>query len=266
MKYLALALSLAASTWACRGTTTTPSATNGIIFMRGTVSDTAFRPLEGARVEILDGPQAGLSATTDVRGEFSFSGTFDDATRFRATTDGHVTSIRTLEPFCMPCNPNWWINFSLEVLAPPANLAGEYTLTFVADSACATLPNDVRTRTYAATIPATSNTYFGVRAGGATFYKDWNILDMGIAGDYVGFWLETLVEQIAPNTFLSFGGLAAASIGTTAMPTIVLPFSGEISYCVTKSETGRFEDCHQGLAATRQQCTSNNHQLILTRR
>jgi hypothetical protein len=60
--------------------------------------------------------------------------------------------------------------------------------------------------------------------------------------------------------------LAAASIGTTALPTIVLPFSGEIGYCVTKSDTGRFEDCYQGQATTRQQCTSNNHRLILTGR
>jgi hypothetical protein len=239
--------------------------------MRGTVSDTAFRTLAGARVEVLDGPQAGLSTTADATGEFSLTGAFDEATRFRATKEGHVTAIRTLQPFCERCHPNWWINFSLEVVAPPVNMAGDYTMTFMADSACTALPNEVRTRTYAATIPLASNSlpanaYVGVTVTGATFYEGWNVLGFGVAGDYVGFWLETLVEQLAPNTFLSFAGLAAASIGTSAMSTIALPFYGSIDYCVTKSEAGRFEDCYQGQAATHAQCESKNHRLILTRR
>jgi hypothetical protein len=220
-------------------------------------------------VEVVDGPQAGLSTMADGIGEFSLSGTFDDATRFRATKDGYVTATRTLQPFCAACNPNRWINFSLEVLAPPVNMAGDYTLTFVADRSCTTLPNEVRTRTYAATIPPPSNAIpanasFGVTVRGA--FKGWDVIGMGVAGDYVAVWLETLVEQIAPNTFLSFGGLAAASIGTSAGSTIALPFDGEIAYCVTKSELGRYEDCYQGQAAARLQCTATNHQLILTRR
>ena len=150
----------------------------GLMFMKGTVYDTVFRPLAGARVEVVDGPQAGLSTTADTSGEFSLTGVFDDATRVRATKDGHVTAIRTLQPFCATCNPNRWINFSLEVLAPPVNMAGDYTLTFIADSACTTLPNEVRTRTYAATIPLASNAipanaYLDVTVTGATFFKDY---------------------------------------------------------------------------------------------
>jgi hypothetical protein len=284
MKRLSAAVSLAMLISACGGgsSSSTPTApspvqqaspqptppVSGLMFMRGTVYDTAFRPLAGARVEVVDGPQAGLSTTADARGEFSFTGAFDEATRFRATKEGHATATRTLQPFCAPCNPNWWINFSLEVPAAPVNVAGDYTLTFVAGSACSTLPNEVRTRTYTATIPPASNAgpanaYFPLTVSGA--FEDWNVLGMGVAGDYVGIWLETLVEQIAPNTFLSFGGLAAASIGTSAGSTIVLPFDGSIDYCVTKSEVGRYEDCYKGLA-THAQCTSKNHQLILTRR
>ena len=40
----------------------------------------------------------------------------------------------------------------MEVLASPVNVAGDYTLTFIADNACADLPDKVRTRTYEATI------------------------------------------------------------------------------------------------------------------
>jgi hypothetical protein len=104
-----------------------------------------------------------------------------------------------------------------EVLAPPVNMAGDYTVTFMADSACTALPNEMRTRTYAATIglvpnSVPANAYVSVPLSGASFYKYFNDLSMGVAGDYVGFWLEVLVEQIAPDTFLSFGGLAYASI------------------------------------------------------
>jgi len=243
----------------------------GIGFMMGTVSDTAFRPLAAATIEVLDGPQAGLTTTADAAGHFSLSGTFDETTRFRATKSGHVTSTRTLQPFCAPCNPNWWINFSLEVLTPPVTMAGEYTATFIADNVCTMLPSELRTRTYTATIPAATppgpaNAYYEVTFGSQVFYQDWNVGGFGVAGDYVGFWLETLVEQIAPNTFLAFGGLAAASIGTAARSTIVLPFAGSIEYCVTTAAVGRYEDCYQHRAAADAQCTSDHHQLVLTRR
>jgi hypothetical protein len=219
-------------------------------------------------VEVVDGPQAGLSTTSDASGGFSLTGIFDEATRFRATKEGYVTATRTLQPFCAPCNPNWWINFALEVPAAPVNVAGDYTLTFVANDACGNLPNEVRIRTYNATIPPAPNgvpvnAYFPITVSGAL--EGWNILDVGVAGDYVAIWLETLVEHIAPNAFLSFGGLAAATIGTSAGSTIALPFDGAIDYCVTKSDVGRYEECHSGLA-THAMCTSKNHQLMLSRR
>jgi hypothetical protein len=40
----------------------------------------------------------------------------------------------------------------LAVLASPVNIEGDYTLTLAADAACDALPNDLRTRTYAATV------------------------------------------------------------------------------------------------------------------
>ena len=170
----------------CNNDTTSPSRrpiTNpppaGSMHMRGTVSDTAYRSLAGATVEVLDGPQAGLSTTADARGDFSMTGVFDEATRFRATAEGHVASIRTLQPFCERCNPNWWINFALEVPDSPVDIGGDYTLTFVANDTCTMLPADMRSRTYTATIPVTSSAIPAdafVRVGGATFLEDWNAI------------------------------------------------------------------------------------------
>ena len=208
-----------------------------------------------------------MSATADARGEFSLTGLFDEATRFRATADGHVTSIRTLQPFCARCNPNWWINFALEVPSSAIDIGGDYTLSFVASNTCTMLPGEMRLRTFTATIPATSSglaadAFF--RVGGATFFEDWDAISIGVAGNYVALWLETLVEQIAPNTFLAFAGQAAAVVDTSNVSTIVLPFHGSIEHCVTTAEHGRYLDCHQGRGTARR-CESS-HQLTLTRR
>lgn len=79
--------------------------------------DTAYRPLAGARVEVLDGPQANTSTLTDGAGEFSLRGIFDETTRFRAEKDGHESATGTLW-FCAACNPQRRMNFILGVLAP----------------------------------------------------------------------------------------------------------------------------------------------------
>ena len=245
---------------------TNPPTPAGGVAMKGTVFDTAFRPLGGAVIEVLDGPQAGLSRTAGPGGEFSMTGVFDETTRFRATKPGHVTATRTLQPFCERCTPGWWINFALEVTGPSVNMGGDYTLTFVANSTCTMLPDETRSRTFTGTIPAglTGEPTEVIRAGGATFFEDWNAIGIGVAGDYVSLWFEVLVEQIAPNTFLGFTGEAAATVGTADRSTFVIPFKGSIDYCVTTAEKGRYEDCYQARGAVRG-CNST-HQLTLTKR
>jgi len=231
-----------------------PPASNAGGVVKGSVSDTAFRPLDGARVEVVDGPQAGRSTTADANGNFSLSGTFDDATRFRATKDGHLAATQVSRTF--PNISGRFLIFSLEVPAPPVNMAGDYTLTFIADSACVGLPDDVRTRTYAATITPshptnipTANTNFNVALSGASFLPSRDSFPIGVAGDYVTFWFSdpTLVEVIAPNTHLELYGAGGASVGTSGVSTIAVSWDGEFEYSQTE-------------------CESKNHQLILTRR
>lgn len=230
--------------------------------MKGTVEDGGYRPIAGATVEILDGAQAGMTAITDRLGEFSFSGSFDDGTRFRATRDGYKPSIRPLQSVCTSCNPTRWVHFSLELLTPSIDMAGEYTVTFA--SACSSLPSELRTRTYQATIAAApSEPQIFVPLRGGTFVNGWDNLPMGIAGDYVAFWLEILVERITPNTYLTFNALAAANVGTAARSTFTFPLDGSVDYCVTDARTGVFEDCYRG-QATHVTCSSS--ELILTRR
>jgi hypothetical protein len=231
--------------------------------MKGTVADGAFRSLAGARVEVLDGPQAGMTTITDSRGEFSFPGTFADETRFRAALDGYAPSVRPLQPLCAVCNPGRWVHFYLDSVTPPVNMAGEYMVTF--QSACANLPADVQSRSYEATVgPPPYDAQVSIPLRGGTFVKGWDSLPMGVAADYVAFWLEILVEEIAPNTYLTFNALAAANVGTAAKSTYRFPLDGSIEYCVTTPGTGTYADCYQNKAVTRVRCGSGD--LILTRR
>jgi hypothetical protein len=122
--------------------------------IRGWVRDTAFRPLSGAQVELLTGPQAGVVVTTDSTGEFSFTATVDDGSRLRASKEGHISADVTLGPVCSGCpgRPGRSVGLFLHVPNAPAAIAGDYTLTFTADSACTTLPENLRSRTYEVTI------------------------------------------------------------------------------------------------------------------
>ena len=247
--------------------------------VRGTASDSAFRPLAGARVEILDGPQAGMSTTSDARGDFGFMATVDDTTRFRASKEGHVTATATIQPACDRCNPSRWVHINLDVLDPPVNLAGHYTLTLAADSACATLPDELRTRTYDATVQlaslrqpgyANSKTAFEVIPSGSTFADTLGYISLNVAGNFVSVWLGDhtdpgIAERVAPNTYFAFGGGATLTVASP-VHAITTPFEGWIDYCALKAPVGARYDCNAEIAVTFARCNSSRHQLTLTRR
>src|SRR5687768_13981055 len=53
--------------------------------LSGKVSDTAFRTIGGATVEVLDGAEAGKTTIANASGQFWLTGVFEEGTRFRAT-------------------------------------------------------------------------------------------------------------------------------------------------------------------------------------
>ena len=255
------ALLLGLSVAACGGNggtfptaATSPSpTTSSAPFMRGTVSDTAFRSLAGVKIEILNGPSAGLTTTSDGGGQWTFPGAFDDSTQFRATKEGYEPAIKPLGPFCAACNPNRWVNFVLNVQATPANIGGSYTMTITVDRACTNFPEQVRTRTYAVTLPSTAaNAYFLISPTGANFVPGSDLIDGGVSGNYVGFWFETLVEEVAPGSYLMIGMSAGGFVGPEHPATITMLADGRISF--------------QGTSATVTNCDSQRHTLVLTPR
>jgi hypothetical protein len=254
-----------------------------LVSVSGGVVDTAFRPLPGAKIEILDGPLAGTSTMSDSESRFTLTGPFDRATRFQATKNAHGAITRTANVFCdRDCYGA--LEFDLPVLDPPTNIRGNYTLTFRADPACTDLPDEARIRTYAATIASSSdpdfaaNTHLIVTLSGATFVGGYQQFTVGVAGDQIGVFANgadsaAVVEQLARSTYVAFSG-AGSAIATPGDPAITASFDGWIEYCAVRSPIGSRYNCGTldngqlipGERIAYGQCASKNHQLILTRR
>jgi hypothetical protein len=244
--------------------------------LNGYVYDTAFRQITGATVSLLDGAQAGATTTSNESGKFSFTGIFQDPTTLRVSKEEYAPVTVTAKSINSSTGEIWAF-VVLDQLARPVDITGDYALTIVADSACAGMPADVRTRTYGASIrlapdasgqPGTSVT---LTADGATFVADHGSFAIGVAGNDVTFSIYYyedfgLVEKIAPGTFLAIQGMGTVSVGAGPVTKISTPFSGIIDYCALQTDTGWTYQCNSGPRAAYQQCESTHHQLILSRR
>jgi len=249
-----------------------PAAVN----VSGTVYDSTLRALPGARVEVLDGAQAGLSAIAGPSGTFSLAGAFDDATRFRASRDGYAIDTGTLLPGCRTCGATRYVDFFLSAETQPPDVRGDYTLTFVADPACTTLPVELQTRNYAARVTDSSWSGKESMLEGSVRSSDTADVDVdgyftvGLLGDLVALqiccdwgWLS---ERTSSLSHLIFDGRAEGSIAG-GVSEIAMNFKGTVTYCVRKSAQGTMYDaCRPAAAASLVTCTSTNHQLKLTRR
>src|SRR5438128_1992160 len=100
MKYLVLALSLAASMWACSGTPAAPSAPivptrptsmlSGLVFA---ATPAGLAPVEGARVRLEIGSFR-ADATSDHNGLYTLSGLYEGSSTVSTTKDGYDPDTR----------------------------------------------------------------------------------------------------------------------------------------------------------------------------
>jgi hypothetical protein len=227
------------------------------------------------RVEFLNGPDAGKALTSDANGGLSYDGASASGVSMRATKDGYAAMTSPVYLLTTPDNTAW-VSFLLAPVAPPVQAAGNYTLTIAADSACAGLPDTVRTRSWdarltkhvAATVPA--DTWFDGTVTGSQFAQYSNFFWVGVAGDYVAVSTQgegpSIIEQVGPQTYIAYSGVAGAAVATTGSPTISAPFKGVIEYCELKAPIGQYYDCSDALAAVKVQCTSAGSILGLTPR
>jgi hypothetical protein len=247
----------------------------------GTVADSAFRKIAGARIEILEGPGAGLSTISNAAGEFSLAvpGKVEENMRIRASKDGHVAATKPPQPHCEPCNPKRWVHFYLDVLEPPAQLAGDYTLTFIADPACANLPEAARTKTYQATVaaariyppgsPASSITSYEVSIKGCVFSDTFTYLALNDAGHFVNISIGDhsdpgVAERVDPNTYFTVGGWTTVAVASP-VTTISAPFQGWIEQCELHAAVGDRYECGPAQAASAARCDAKAHEIVFRR-
>jgi hypothetical protein len=225
-------------------------------------------------VEVVDGSHAGEFAVSEAEGRFSFSqGHYVDGIRFRAAKEGYVTA--TLSgPLQFP----WpsavaYLNITLDSVAAPAKIEpGAYTLTVIAASTCTGIPDELRTRTYSATIGPSRdrpNTLYLVDVTGPTVAPFG--FGIGVAGNDLAWTIDgpAFVEHIPPFTYLEIAGSGSTSLDASLTSTIAFPFSGSFEYCVLRSEMGRTNNCYTTPADQKvadAQCVSQGDRMVLTRR
>jgi hypothetical protein len=255
----------------------TPPAT-GITVMRGGVFDTAFRPIPGAFVEVLDGPDVNATVAVQPNGLVMISGRFERTTRFRASAEGHESLILTCAEPCNVFNQSLWINFSLRPLSPPAiDLAGQYTLTATASESCSMLPEESRSRSYGVTLTARMRPGTTDVLGYWLSFESEAVVDwlrqgyVGVAGNDVrSFWtggegeLPGLIESLGDNRYVTFLGTVDASLNPGLRSSQTLMFDGSIEYLEVESPLTRFGP--GGRVLSRQSCTSSDHRVVLTSR
>jgi hypothetical protein len=243
----------------------------------GWVFDTVGRPVPGATVEMIDGVPAGLAIIPGDSGSFSWGDVTLTVgrTKIGASKDGYATTLIDGPPHARTA-------ITLALLTAPVIRPGEYTMSFVADSAC-DLPELARTRTYSATVTLPRgdvNLPLNVALSGASFVvgediSPTNSVSMHVAGDFVTIVLDPydfggyITERVAPATYVQLVGSVAGSVGASGASS--LPFDGTFYYCVKQSDTltappleGPFGCRTNDLVYT--SCQSKNHRVTLTRR
>jgi hypothetical protein len=242
------------------------------VSVNGVVTDTTFiRPVADVRVEVVDGPRAGVFAITNTAGNYELPGLFPEVFTVRATKEGYAPFTTTRSMTYYGPGP-LYIPIVLALSTPPVNLTGDYTLTLTADTACSgNLPDAARARTYTVAMTPTPNTPTTYRAvlGGATFLSsEAGRFFVDVAATYAHFrfgdpWDEGIgiIEEVAPSTYLAIWGSAGLTVdgGTT----ISGSFSGAFAYCFDPNYGIVNYQCPVGQHVV---CNSTNQRMLLVRR
>jgi hypothetical protein len=75
----------------------------------------------------------------------------------------------------------------------------------------------------------------------------------------------SVVEQVAPNTYLGFDG-GIETVVTPPARSIAASFRGWVDYCALNAPMERYDESPAGQAVARSECESSNHQVIVTKR
>lgn len=170
--------------------------------------------------------------------------------------------------------PHWSTLVPTSPLPPPSSpIAGEYAVTFTADSSCDHLPPAIRERTYIAKISGYehSRSLEGELSGSDFFfrYNTFSVIPRPGAAKFRlvvdSPWTDELpiFERLASGGYIAISGNADALIdkSNAFVPTT---FKGSFSYCAKSTEPSRPD--FPPTCSTPIECTSEKHGLTLTRR
>lgn len=205
----------------------------------GWVFDTAQRPIEGSRVEILSGPRSGEVTTTAANGTFTFGNGFLVAPDMLAGKDGYrLADVR----FYSSGDRTAILKvFKLGSPPPPIDLGGTYDLTFTADPACDALPPEARSRRYHTTVLGGNQTSHVLVLYGASFVTVAanyvaNTVSMSAFENFVSLHFSDppIGEKLDDQTTLYISGSAQGELTGSTSHLIV---DGNIDSCHSKNHT-----------------------------
>jgi hypothetical protein len=241
-------------------------------------------PVVGATIQVVGGPYAGRSTTSDGSGFYRFYGIVGDL-QIRVSKDGYtdLTKVITVSPFATP-RRDQTLDFDMSLAGTPVALAGTYLVTLRASAACGgKLPSDAMVRNYTAMITQVGER-LTVALGGATFGSDshgvpvnsfigrlqpgsiqFSIGSLGAFYYYYYYYAPTwgVIERLAhaqtglwgvsSNDFLALAGTVTAFI--TQSSTLSATLNGIVSMQAPSGNSYR----------TLTSCKAPDHQLILVR-
>ena len=223
------------------------------LLVTGWVGHTTFQPCRDCTVEVLDGPGAGTSVSTNHDGNFSVRIAGGSGFTLRASKDG-------FRPATQVATDSGWVVLVLESVQPPLNLAGTYKMTFEAGNACADVPAEIRRRDYVVSLsPATQRplTSFFARPLEGEFDEFGMV--WGVSGNEVGMLSPGgdtqgpgIVERLGNGT-VELRIAAGPQVMTTAT-SMRIDVAGRFSYCTGTPASG----CTV--------CDDPSHLLTMTRR
>jgi len=194
------------------------------------------RPVPGAAVQLLDGPQAGASAITDANGAARFDGTFGASVALSIRKDGYFPIQMTVQINCCgPVPPHTaWIVLELKAPDLVQLTPGQYSVTIATDGTCPTIPADLQTRTYSASVAP--YTYAGSQGGNGlyvltldlpgrpTFQLDVSGRDVSITigGDFGPF--------VDSSSGLSINAGGVGTVATSPASVVSMPLSYQFLY------------------------------------
>jgi hypothetical protein len=231
----------------------------------GVVSNPVTGRIIGVEVAVIDGPLAGERTLTGVDGVFRLPYNFRTDGDLQFSKDGYAPLTVKIP---MGAQPSGAIAIGLHLAAAPVSLGGIYTITFTADRACAQIPDELRTRSYVATVaqPAQfpQNTRFDVELSGASFaagtlrgatlnsfygFVEANSVGLRFANAFESIDIdEGIAEQIAPGARLEIFGSATLTVNDPA--SMSSPLTG---YFALTDATGT------------RKCSSSSHLVVMTR-